>query len=163
MPQATRSSGRTARPGSRGQGTSPGPPPRRAADQTSTGSPPRRPRRRTGRTDRRGPTVTPPRRRERGTHRRPADDPHAWLRSRPIVGFGRDVKRPALEAAREDHVGLGLEHVLRRLDTTEDALEVAGVAGPGLDQVVGLTGGVGTFLVLADRGEGLGQVVADGA
>ena len=45
---------------------------------------------------------------------------------------------PPLEAAREDHVRLGLEDVRRRLDPVQDPFKIASVAGTDLDQVVRL-------------------------
>ncbi len=69
----------------------------------------------------------------------------------------------AFEAAREDDIGFGLEHVLRGLDETEDPLEVAGVAGPDLDEVIGLTGDVMALLDLGDARERVGEVVGRGA
>ena len=78
---------------------------------------------------------------------------HGYARRGSSVSIGTCERSP-FEPAREDHVGLGLEDVRRRLDPAQDALEVAGVAGADLDQVVGLARDVVALLDLGDRREG---------
>ena len=79
------------------------------------------------------------------------------------VRISLEPERPTFESAREDDLRLRREDMGHRLDRVQNPLQVAGIRGPNLEQVVRLAGQMVALLDLFDLGEIARQICGDGA
>ena len=80
-----------------------------------------------------------------------------------VVQIAARAQRPALEGAREHDLRLGREDVGHGLDLVQDPLQVAGVGGSHLEEIVRLARDVVAFFDFDDLAEVAGQVSGDRA